>query len=82
MPPKNLYQKVDESHKQHLQEQAARGPLCDCWVTSGGHGKWYKSVDETWCRNQSQPGSGTVGHIYPVGTAALSPYGQDSNAEG
>jgi hypothetical protein len=68
---KPSFRDVDASFLQHHRALAAKADnnLCDCWVTKGINGQWYPSVNQQWCRNQGQPGTDTVGHPYPVGTA-------------
>jgi hypothetical protein len=41
---------------------------CDCLVTIGLQTVGCFTTTKTACRNVGQPGSGAVGHIYPVGT--------------
>jgi hypothetical protein len=43
------------------------GELCDCLVTIGLRTVSCTTTTKSACRNVGQPGSGAVGHIYPVG---------------
>ncbi len=56
-----------EKHEPTISNEAVDSEACDCLVTVGLRTVSCSTTTKTACRNVGQPGSGAVGHIYPVG---------------